>query len=74
MAGKIFYRERTKIGAGKKAPRFKMVAVSDVNLKIYAKRLRNQELEQIAESIGASLVLLKVDSKGGKKDEEVEVK
>ncbi len=33
-----------------------------------------QELEQIAESLGASLVLLKVDSKDGKRDEEVEVK
>ncbi len=72
MAGKIFYRERTKIGTGKKAPRFKLVAVNDIDLKIYAKHLRKQELDQIAEAIGAELVELKVDSKKGGA-EEVEV-
>lgn len=72
MAGKIFYRERTKIGTGKMAPRFKMVAVSGIDLKIYAKHLRKQELDQIADSIGAELVQLKIDSKKGSK-EEVEV-
>ena len=72
MAGKIFYRERRKVGKDEKKPRFKMVAVAGVDLKIFANHLRRQELTQIAESIGAELVLLK----GGKeeKGEEVEVK
>ncbi|OPY82216.1 MAG: hypothetical protein A4E65_00864 [Syntrophorhabdus sp. PtaU1.Bin153] len=58
MAGKIFYRERQKIDEGKKQPRFKLVAVADVNLKVYGKHLRKSELEQIASSVSAELVLL----------------
>jgi len=72
MAAKIFYRERSKIGSGKMAPRFKMVAVAGMDLKVYAKHLRKLELEQIARDVGAELVLLKVDSKKGK-DDAVEV-
>jgi len=72
MAGKIFYRERTKVGTGKKAPRFKMVAVSGIDLKVYAKHLRKQELDQIAEASGAELILLTVDKKGSKEEVEVE--
>ena len=34
MAGKIFYRERRKVGKDEKKPRFKMVAVSGVDLKV----------------------------------------
>lgn len=68
---KIFYRDRTKIGEGKKAPRFKLVAVSGLDLKVYAKHVRKQELEQIAAITGADLVLLKVDKKGCKHDVEV---
>ncbi len=69
---KIFYRERTKIGTGKKAPRFKMVAVAGMDLKVYAKHLRKQELDQIAKAVGADLIQLKVDSKM-KGNDEVEV-
>ena len=69
MAAKIFYRERRKVGREEKKPRFKMVAVAGTELKVYANHLRKQELEQIAESIGAELVLLK----GGGKDSEDEV-
>ena len=68
---KIFYRDRTKIGEGKKAPRFKLVAVSGLDLKVYAKHVRRQELEQIAASTGAELVLLAVDKKGCKDEVEV---
>jgi hypothetical protein len=71
MTGTIFYRERTKIGEGKKAPRFKLVAVAGMDMKIYAKHLRKQELEQIAEAAGARLVELKVTKKAG--DAEVEI-
>lgn len=71
MAGKIFYRERRKVGKEEKKPRFKMVAVAGVDLKVYANHLRKQELEQIAESIGAELVLLKGGGKGDEKEVEV---
>ena len=70
MAGKIFYRERRKVGKEEKKPRFKMVAVADVDLTVYANHLRKQELKQIAESIGAELVLLK---SGNGSEKEVEV-
>lgn len=70
MAGKIFYRERRKIGEGEKKPRFTLVAVTDLDLTFYPKHMRKQELEQIAEAVGAELVLLK----HGEKEEEVEVK
>ena len=68
---KIYYRDRTKIGEGKKAPRFKLVAVSGIDMKIYAKHIRKQELEQIAEAAGAELVLLAASQKGDKDEVEV---
>ena len=71
MAGKIFYRDRIKTGEGKKAPRFKLVAVTGMDLQIYAKHLRKQELEQIAKEVGAQLVELKVDKKAVKDDVEI---
>lgn len=73
MAGKIFYRERVKSTEGKKLPRFKLVAVADVNLKVYGKHLRKSELEQIASAVGAELVLL-VHGDKKYKDDDVEVK
>jgi hypothetical protein len=72
MAGKIFYRERLKIGVKEKKPRFKLVAVAGVDITFYGDHLRKRELEEIAEAVGAELVLLKVQKKD--KDEEVEVK
>ncbi len=70
MPGKIFYRERRKVGEGEKKPRFKLVAVADVDMKVYGKHLRKNELEQIAAAVGAELVLLR---SGKGKDEDVEV-
>ncbi len=69
MAGKLFYRERTKVGKGEKKPRFRLVAAADVNIKIYVDHLRRAELDQIAESVGAELILLKPDTEGKYKDE-----
>lgn len=75
MAGKIFYRERQKIGEGKRQPRFKLVAVAGVDLKVYGKHLRRSELDQIASAVGAELVLLSHgDKKYKEEDDEVEVK
>jgi hypothetical protein len=69
MAAKIFYRERRKVSEGEKKPRFKLVAVAGLDMKLYGKHLRKAELEQIAEALGADLVLLK----GGDKKEGEEV-
>ena len=73
MAGKIFYRERQKAAEGKKQPRFQLVGVADVNLKVYGKHLRRSELEQIANAVGAELILL-IHGDKKFKDEDVEVK
>jgi hypothetical protein len=73
MAGKIFYREREKAAEGKKQPRYKLVAVADVNLKVYGKHLRRSELDQIASAVGAELILLTHGDKKYK-DETVEIK
>jgi len=73
MAGKIFYRERTKVGKGEKKPRFMLVAVADMNVKIYGQHVRKSELEQIAKAVGAKLILLKGGEGKHKGKEEVEV-
>ncbi len=58
MAGIFFYRERRKVGEGEKKPRYTLVAVTDLDLTFYPKHMRKKELEQIAEAVGAELVLL----------------
>jgi hypothetical protein len=63
MSGKIFYRERTKVKEGAKSPRFRILAVADLNLKVYGNHLRKKELKEIANECGAKLVELKNDSK-----------
>ena len=72
MAGKIFYRERTKVGEGEKKPRFMLVAVVGLDMKVYGKHLRKSELDQIAKSVGARLIALK-GGNGKHKGEDVEV-
>jgi len=73
MAGKIFYRERTKVGEGEKKPRFMLVAVADLNLKVFAKHIRKNELEAIAKAVDAELVLLPRGSGRPEEEEEIEV-
>ena len=69
MTGKIFYRERSKAKKGSKCPRFRVIAVSGVDLKIYGNHFRKKELVQIAEAVGVELVALErdKDSKAMKK-------
>lgn len=74
MSGKIFYRERHKVGTKEKKPRFKLVAVADVNITFYGDHLRKKELEEIAASVGADLILLKVPKDGKFQEDEIEVK
>jgi len=73
MAGKIFYRERTKADKGEKKPRFLLVAVAGLDLKIHAKHLRRSELEMIASELGAELVLLAREEEGKYKEDDVEI-
>lgn len=61
MAGKIFYRERVKTKEGSRTPRFRVVAVSDLNLKVYTDHFRLKELKQLAKEVGADLVALERD-------------
>ena len=59
MPGKIFYRERLKVGTEEKKPRFMVVAVAGMDMKVYGQHMRKKELEQVARAVGAELVLLK---------------
>jgi hypothetical protein len=59
MAGQIFYRERQNAKEGSKSPRYRIIAVSGVDLKVYGNHLRKTELEQIAGATKADLVALK---------------
>ena len=68
MPGKIFYRERRKVKDGEKKPRYRVVAVADCNLKIYADHLRLSELQHISEAVGADLVVLRKGPKHDKPD------
>lgn len=61
MAGQIFYRERTKTKEGSHTPRFRVAAVSGVDLKVYGEHFRKKELEQIAKATGADLIALERD-------------
>jgi hypothetical protein len=58
MSGKIFYRQRIKMKDGTKQPRYSLIAVADLNLKVYGQHLRMSELQHIADSVGAELIEL----------------
>ena len=58
MAGKIFYRERRKVDKKDKKPRFKIIAHSGTDLTILAEHFKKKELEAIAASADAELVLI----------------
>jgi len=66
MAGKIFYRQRTKSAEGQMTPRFRIIAAHDVDLMIFANHFRKKELEQLAAETKAKLVELKRDKKSKK--------
>ncbi len=59
MSGTIFYRSRRKTGEGEKKPRYRIVAVADCNLRVYAEHLRLSELEHLAQALNAELVMLR---------------
>jgi hypothetical protein len=55
---KIFVRQRRHVGEGARRPRFAIVAVEGVDLRVYKSRVRRAELEKIAAEIGAEIVFL----------------
>jgi hypothetical protein len=56
--GKIFVRERRNVGKGAGVPRFEIVAVTGVDLKVYHSHIRKGEVEHIAADLGAEIVYL----------------
>jgi hypothetical protein len=56
--GKIFVRERRNVGKGAGMPRFEIVAVTGVDLKVYHSHIRKGEVEHIAADLGAEIVYL----------------
>ena len=68
---KIFVRERRHIGQGAGRPRFAIVAIEGVDLKVYAPHIRKSELEKLAEAVGAEVIYLPRGEKaGGEEDHE----
>jgi hypothetical protein len=55
---KIFVRERRHVTKQTGRPRFAIVGVQGVDLKIFKTRVRRAELEKIATETGAELVYL----------------
>ncbi len=55
---KLFVRERAHVKEGDAVPRFEIVAVSGVDLRVYHSHVRKSEVEALASEIGASIVYL----------------
>lgn len=55
---KIFVRNRRRVGKGAGQPRFTVVAVEGLDLKVYARHIRRKELEALSEAVGAEVVYL----------------
>jgi hypothetical protein len=56
--GKVFVRERLRIGVGAGQPRFRVVAAFETDLKFFVPHLRRTELEQIATTTGSEIIYL----------------
>jgi len=68
--GRIFVRERGQVGEGAGRPRFAVVAVEGVDLKIYIPHIRKVELEKLAEAVGAEVIYLPRGEKAGEREEQ----
>lgn len=55
---KIFVRERNRITPGDQQPRFAVVGVQGTDMTFFQFHLRKGELDEIAQAIGAELVML----------------
>ncbi|MGI6436008.1 MAG: hypothetical protein ACOX0F_11730 [Syntrophomonadaceae bacterium] len=67
--GVIFVRERRKVQQGEKKPRFAVVGVAGMDLKLHAKHIRRMELEQMAKVLKAEIIYLE----SGKDDEDADI-
>ena len=56
--GKLFVRERGNVGKGAGRPRFEIVGVHDIDLRVYHSHIRKSELEKIAEVLEAEIIYL----------------
>ena len=56
--GKIFIRERRRVGRGEGKPRLVVTATEGLDLKLYTIHLRKTELDALAEEVGAEIVYL----------------
>ncbi len=61
-------RERRKVQEGEKKPRFVVVGVAGMDLRLHAKHIRRMELEQMAAALGAEIIYLESG-----KDEEADI-
>ncbi|TAJ43560.1 hypothetical protein [Methanofollis fontis] len=74
---KFYVRERQKVGAGVKQPKFRVVAVTgekadEGHLKVEAVHFRKNEIEAIARDVGAEIVWLEPmpeEERGSMKEE-----
>ncbi|HOJ97444.1 MAG TPA: hypothetical protein PK024_11495 [Methanospirillum sp.] len=64
---KIFVRERQKVGAGVKSPKYRILAVTGGQIQVVATHFRKIELEMIAKEVGAEIVWLEPVSADQKK-------
>jgi hypothetical protein len=55
---RIFVRERRHVGQGDGRPRFAVVGVEGSDLRFFRYRVRQAELDAIAQAIGAEVVML----------------
>jgi hypothetical protein len=58
MMGKLFVRERGNVGKGEGRPRFEIVGVTEVDLRVYHSHVRKSELEKMAEVLEAEIIYL----------------
>jgi hypothetical protein len=63
--GKIFVRERRHAGEGAGRPRFTIIGVAGMDLKVFNTKVRRKELEQIASATEAELIYLERGGNGG---------
>ncbi len=74
---KLYVRHRRHAGKGAGRPRFAIVASQGADLRVYKTRIRRDELEKLAEDLGAEIVYLprgeRVEEGGRRRRERPEV-
>lgn len=68
MAGKIFCRERARVGKGKMQPQYRVVAVAGTDVAFSGPHFRKNELGQVAQAVGAEIVYLSQENGEGRQN------